>query len=39
MKSPASKAKRSDRCYAMTQCARVNSGGGDVFCVVVAVVM
>jgi hypothetical protein len=32
-------AKRSDRCYAMAQYTRVNNGGGDVFCVVGAVVI
>jgi hypothetical protein len=31
--------KRSDRRYAMTQYTRVNNGGEDVFCVVVAVVI
>jgi hypothetical protein len=29
----------SDRFYAMTQCTHVNNGGGDVFCMVVAVVI
>jgi hypothetical protein len=31
--------QHSDHCYAMTQYTRVDNGGGDVFCVVVAVVI
>jgi hypothetical protein len=31
--------KRSDRCYAMTQCTHINNGGEDVFYVVGAVVI